>query len=218
MMRRLGYSSLADGKSGQLSVQATSAALKNPTEEWHQVELKGGGPKIVKLSVWALGDRLRPYSSKKDLLLTIGRVAIIMIPLQPRLFVWPAILLRKAGVINTTLPFSSNDRSTYPELPSDSQDYHPKYARNPLDANPSASAAVFSNGATYDISRQLDRRLVPRLLMTKEDNIWKPSPGTPQPYIVISYTTEHFKTNTAEHGLVEELAEKMATQAGVEAY
>ena len=197
----LRYISPSDGKPAHVLVQATPQAYRSPQGEWRRVKLKGNAPTLMRLSIWTLG--YNESSNAGDVLMTIGKV-IITIPVQLCVIAWPFSRSREFSHF-------------YPGFPSRSWDY-PKYARNSLDASPAASTTVAWNGAVYDVTGDQTRLIQPRQLMINREGTWTLSPGTSQPYIVISYTTKHFKADASSRGMVEKMAEKMALEAGVNAY
>ena len=199
----LRYISPTYGKPSHILVQATATASLAPQGEWRQVPVRGTAPTILRLSVWALGDGQLSAANFEEVVWTIGKT-ILIIPLQLFVLSWP-------------FGSSRQMQAFYPEFPSRSWDY-PKYARNPLDANPNAVSKTSWNGAVYDIAGDQQRLLRPRLMMINNDGTWELREGTSQPYIVISYTTKHFKPNATGYALVARMAEEMAYEAGVDAY
>ena len=185
-------------------VQSTPQAFGSPQGDWRRVQISGTAPTLLRLSVWAIGDGTKSNNNPEDILLLIGKI-IVAIPLQFIVLTWA--FTRSRGMT-----------SSYPAFPSRSWDY-PKYARNSLDSSPLDATHVTWKGAVYEVAGDQGRLLGPRQLMIHQDGKWALAPGTPQPYIVISYTARQFKTDAlGVVGVVEKLAEEMARQAGVSAY
>ena len=199
----LRYISPTYGKPAHLIVQAAPQAYRSPQGGWRRVKLKGTAPTLLRLSIWALGDGESSPDDVGEIMWIIGKV-ILAIPAQLCVVAWP---FTRSRVM----------RGMYPGFPSRSWDY-PKYARNSLDASPCAQTSVSWNGAIYDVTGEQTRLIQPRQLMINYEGTWTLSPGTSQPYIVISYTTKHFKADAAGRGVVEKIAEQMAREAGVDAY
>jgi hypothetical protein len=104
---------------------------------------------------------------------------------------------------------------------------HPKYARNELlDAKPGASFEATYRNLPYDFAGEYVRQLRPRrLVFLREDGAFvEPDHSTENksdvPYLFISYTREHFdpKKDREACGTLYQVAERMAREAGLEAY
>lgn len=202
----LRYLSPTYGKSYRMLVQATDEASQRAPGDWRRTKLSGNAPTILRLSEWALKEsRAARNGEVEEVFLLIGKI-LVTIPLQFFIVSWP--FTRSRGL-----------QLFYPGFPGRSWDY-PKHARNPLDASPVAPKTTVSKGEVYRVAGNLDRLLAPRLLMVKKnDGSWHPSSGTDRPYICISYTGSHFPQDSSDTcRVVEQLAEVMAVEAGVEAY
>ena len=199
------YISPTDYKPAPMIIQAAPQAFKERVR-WNRVGVAGNAPVLLKLSSWVLGNGASDEGYSKNIVLVLGKM-LIAFPPQLLFLMWPW---------HHTPPMTS----FYRKFPSKTKDY-PLYTRNQFDASPNAPSSVSWAGATYTISGDQKRLIHPRNLIVKSGNKWditSDESQTAQPYVVISYTTVHFKVDASRRGVIEELAEKMAEEAGVKAY
>ncbi|MCJ1363018.1 hypothetical protein MMC16_002124 [Acarospora aff. strigata] len=201
----LRYVSPTYGKSFRMIVQATPEAYQRAPGDWRRTKVSGTAPTVLRLSEWALQNAsLAREGNVEEIFLLIGRV-LVTIPLQFCILAWPFTRSRDL-------------QNFYPAFPGRSWDY-PKHARNRLDASPLAPTTVAHNGDIYQVVGDLDRLLAPRALMVKNNGRWELGSGKGRSYICISYTGSHFPPDASgKCSQVELLAEKMALEAGVDAY
>ena len=200
------YVSPTNHKPVSMIVQSTGQASTKTPVRWNRVQITGNAPILLRLSSWVLGNDASADSYSSNNALVFGKT-IIALPPQLLILMWP---------FHSSSPMTS----FYRKFPSKTEDY-PLYTRNQFDASPDAPSSVSWAGATYTISGDQKRLIQPRNLIVKDGNKWDITSDegqTAQPYIVISYTTVHFRVDASRHGVIEELAEKMAEQAGVKAY
>ena len=210
------YVSPTHARAFHLMVQATSKASREPQGEWRRTSLQGAGPTIIKVSVWAIGHLGDPWPTKRlDLALMAGRV-LVLVP--------PMIFLMLLELVPTELVSTTSGRVSiqYPTFFGRSWNY-PKYSRNAIDSKPGVAKTVLwiarkeTKAAAYDVSGNSDRLIRPRQLMRMQrDGQWKLSPGTFEPYIVVSYASQDFPGDQKDE--VAKIAENMACHAGVRAY
>jgi hypothetical protein len=217
------YISPTYGKPFRLCVQAAPQAYAGPQGEWRRVSLKGNGPTLLRLCVWAVGDEGERPQGAGPISIMILKMVLIS-PLQ-----------------GTLLLFGFSKRPSigemYPRFLARCWDY-PKYARNPLDACPADQHIVTwepqreegepeQGKADYLVIGNQNRLLTPRKLVILKGDEWVLSDGTNQPYIVISYAAGHFiSKETGPDGrqidirdpLLERMAERLALEADCEAY
>ena len=221
----LRYISPTDGKPSHMLVQATPQAFQSAQGDWRRVKLGGTAPTLLRLSVWALGDGEDKPADFQEILWIAAKV-FVTIPLQLACLSWPFTRSRTRTFFYPTFPSRSWGKNPSMPILHETKftktilDY-PKYARNPLDASPLKPLPVFFNGAQYSIVGEQHRLLQPRKMIRNIDGEWVLTDGTPQPYIVISYTTQpgHFpKDDTPALFRLRQIAEKMADEEHVKAY
>lgn len=207
------YISPTHGNPVRMVIQATKQASEGSRRDWDCVPVTTNAPRLFRLSCWALGDG--GIYSNGEVLTRLWRVFIVT-PLYCIALVWP---------------FYPDQPMTnyYKRFPSKSQDY-PKYASNKFDANPNVASSVEWKTAVYDVVGEQKRLILPRQLVVKPDDKskrdiqyekdkgWVLSENTARPYIVISYTAVHLNCEGFTEKVVEQLAEKMAEEAGLDAY
>ena len=207
------YVSPTHARAFHLMVQATSKVSREPQGEWRRTCLQGAGPTIIKFSVWAIGHLGDRWPTKRlDLALMAGRV-LVLVP--------PMIFLMLLELLPTELVSTTSGRVSiqYPTFFGRSWNY-PKYSRNAIDSRPEVATTVVwtdpkeKETAVHDVSGNSDRLIRPRQLMSMQnDGQWKLSPGTAQPYIVVSYASKDLSKQQ-----VARIAVNMAHHAGVRAY
>lgn len=210
----LRYVSPTECTTRHLIVQATPEVCKHqPAGDWRRVKIRGNVPAILRLSEWALRPSNRRVDNRRSCFGVLHMFLRVV-------FVIPAVLLF------LSLPFEkawddSEFQQSYTEFPNYYWGY-PKYARNSLDMEPQAGLANSNQGQQ---SRSLSvkvRLLRPRQLIILRDGQWEldSQPSKQIPYVFISYTNEHFHTNTSEKGrqTIEFIAQAQAKEAGLRAY
>lgn len=221
----LRYVSPTDGKASHMLVQATPQAFQSAQGDWRRVRLGGTAPTLLRLSVWALGDGEDKLADFQEILWIAAKV-FVTIPLQFFRLSWPFTRSRTRTFFYPTFPSRSWGKNPVMSILDETKftksmlDY-PKYARNPLDASPLKPLPVIFNGASYNIAGEQHRLLQPRKMIISIDGKWVLTDGTPQPYIVISYTTQagHFpKDDEPALNRLRQIAEKMAEEENVKAY
>ena len=224
------YVSPTHARSFHLMVQATKKASREPQGEWRRTSLQGAGPTIIKVSVWAIGHLGDPLPTKRqDLALMAARVLVLVPPMIVLMlfeFVPTELVSTNSGLVSGQYPIFFGRSWDYPKYPRNAIDSEPEVA-TPVRWGDSQTKRAAANdhelrvklykGAAYDVSGNSDRLIHPRqLIIMKEDGQWELSPGTSQPYIVVSYAYNHFPEELWQQ--VINIAENMAYQAGVEAY
>ncbi|RMZ76199.1 hypothetical protein DV737_g4942, partial [Chaetothyriales sp. CBS 132003] len=209
----LRYVNPIDGKPYRLIVQATDEALSDPAVDWRRKRIQGNAPLVLRLSTWVLKEffRRKPYYTTEDWAKVIGKILLVS-PIQ---------------LILVNIPIGSGETilHRYPILPARSWDY-PKYARNELlDARPNAPADVVWEKEVYNFSGQHSRLLRPRCLVIRRENqsfiesFDSESQGAGEPYLLVSYTREHFNPDDQNAGdWVYKIADHMTSEAGLTAY
>jgi hypothetical protein len=203
----LRYISPLNAKPMRMLVQATDHALTQPSGDWRRVRIKGNAPVLLRLSTWTLKDIINKKKTDPYTARIIGMVALkllIAAPLQLVLVSFPM--------------GSSGSKTSYDPLLTRCWDY-PKYARNQLDAQPLASTHVTYREQGFDFAGEHARQLKPRRLVVLRGDEWFIEEDSSLPYVVISYTRDHFVPENPRscQGLYR-VAEKVTSDAGLRAY
>jgi hypothetical protein len=188
-------------------VQATPKAFQQPSGGWRRIEVKGNVPILLRLSSWTLKEIL---NKKKDEPYTAKIIALVA---------FKVLLVSPIQVILVSFPMgSTNAQHNYDIVPARCWTY-PKYARNPLDAQPIASTQVTWENHEYDFAGEHSRQLKPRLLVVFRDGTWSVRDNVDLPYVFVSYTRAHFDpANPDGCPELDRIAEQMTLDAGLEAY
>lgn len=199
-----------------LIVQATPEVCKNqPAGDWRRAKIQGDVPTVLRISEWALAPSNRKRGHHQNIF-GVLQMCLRVILITP--IVLPLL----------SLPFDkawddSDFQDSYTEFPNYYWGY-PKYAKNSLDMEPEPDTEEVKSGSHQQTQRLSNktRLLRPRQLVVLKDGQWivDPNPAKRLAYIFISYTNEHFHTDTSKGGrdTIEHLAETKTTEAGLHAY
>jgi len=212
----LRYISPTECDAKHLIVQSTPDVYKNqPAGDWRRVKIRGKVPVVLRLSEWALAPSNRGSDHQRHFL-GVLHMCLRVVTVTPALLILLSLPIEKAWL-------DSDFQESYTDVPNYYWDY-PKYARNSLDMEPAPETKPVKpddRQQLQDLSSKV-RLLRPRQLVVLTDSQWvlDSNPSRRLPYIFISYTNEHFHTDTSEDGRqsVEHMAQAKAQEAGLQAY
>ncbi|KAI9870079.1 MAG: hypothetical protein M1830_004712, partial [Pleopsidium flavum] len=212
----LRYISPTECDAKHLIVQATPDVCKNqPAGDWRRVKIGGKVPIVLRLSEWALAPSNRGITHQRHFLGVLN-MCLRVVLVTPALLILLSLPIEKAWV-------DSDFQESYTDFPNYFWDY-PKYARNSLDMEPAPEYRPVKPNDRQELQNLSSkvRLLRPRQLVVLRDSQWvlDSNPSRRLPYIFISYTNEHFHTDTSEDGRqsIEQIAQAKAQEAGLQAY
>lgn len=180
----LRYVSPSYGKPFRMLVQAASGPNTQPQGEWRRRRVDGNAPTLLKVSSWAIGNRLE---SAEDYALAIGR-SILVVPIIMFVVIW--------GIVSLS---SGRSSGKYRNFPHKCYEY-PKHAMNQLDAAPNASQWIKGQrqddgDKTYTTKGEQSRLLRPRALVVFRNNKWEvvEDGSFSGPYIFISFAAAQYQ-------------------------
>ena len=199
-----------------LIVQATTEVCKNqPAGDWRRVKLQGKVPIVLRISEWALAPSNREVGHGRSFF-GVLYMCLRVILVTPVVLALLSLPIEKAWD-------DSDFQESYTEFPNYYWGY-PKYARNGLDMQPALDTEDANAGGNQQmpsLSTKV-RLLRPRQLVVLTDGRWElePHPAKRLAYLFISYTNEHFHTDTSEDGRqsIEHIAQTKTKEAGLQAY
>ena len=199
-----------------LIVQATPEVCKNqPAGDWRRVRIQGKVPTVLRISEWALSPSNRELGHHRSFF-GVLHMCLRVILVAPIVLALLSLPIEKAWL-------DSDFQDSYTEFPNYYWGY-PKYARNSLDMEPELNTEDIKSGShqqTQSLSTKI-RLLRPRQLVVLMDGQWvlESNPAKRLAYMFISYTNEHFHTDTSDDGRrsIEQIAETQTEQAGLQAY
>lgn len=215
----LRYISPSYGKPHHMIVQAASGPNTQPQGEWRRRPVGGNAPTLMRVSTWAIGNRLE---TAEDYALAIGR-SILVLPIIMFIVLYPMF---------TNGTGKQNDK--YTSFPHRCYEY-PKHALNQLDASPKALEWVKGQrkddgDKTYIIKGEQNRLLRPRALVVLRNNKWDvvEDGSFTGPYIFISFaaaqyqkpapTDENPQKTELDVDAIDRRARRLTLHHGMEAY
>ncbi|KAL8919410.1 MAG: hypothetical protein Q9208_006788 [Pyrenodesmia sp. 3 TL-2023] len=225
------YLSPFDGHLAKLFVQSTQEVYDaDPNSTWRRTFIRNRSPLILQIAIWALESLPAPTDDREATGKEIGIVAAKWVPSCVAILFLMIFPVSVAGEVR--------NNGMYDALPYRYWGY-PYHARNPQEdkrqlqipppdrSHPSAAASSPPNRSTKSALNPISERPIePKYLCflkstggveILEVSQWKRVHDVAATYVLVSYTSEHFRTEE-EQLFLHEVGEHAARRAGVQAY